>query len=62
MCPLAKRISNDDHAADAAIQAYLRSRVAATGITGITIAHRLFSIADYDSVVVLDSGRIVEQG
>ncbi|KUI70372.1 ATP-dependent bile acid permease [Cytospora mali] len=51
-----------DHAADAAIQAGLRMSAAAAGTTVITIAHRLLSIADYDRVVVLDAGRIVEQG
>ncbi|ROV98773.1 hypothetical protein VMCG_06779 [Cytospora schulzeri] len=51
-----------DHAADAVIQAGLRASAAASGTTVITIAHRLLSIADYDRVVVLDAGRIVEQG
>ncbi|KAF3767203.1 hypothetical protein M406DRAFT_61188 [Cryphonectria parasitica EP155] len=53
--------ANVDHAADAAIQAGLRSQVAA-GTTVITIAHRLLTIADYDRVVVLDAGRVVEEG
>lgn len=50
-----------DHATDALIQAGLRSSIT-TGTTVITIAHRLLTIADYDRVVVLDSGRAVEQG
>ncbi|KAJ5195643.1 uncharacterized protein N7498_009081 [Penicillium cinerascens] len=50
-----------DHATDALIQAGLRSSIA-TGTTVLTIAHRLLSIADYDRVVVLDAGRVVEQG
>ncbi|KAL6803468.1 P-loop containing nucleoside triphosphate hydrolase protein [Trichoderma sp. SZMC 28012] len=50
-----------DHATDALIQAGLRSGIA-DGITVLTIAHRLLTIADYDRVMVLDSGRIVEQG
>lgn len=50
-----------DHATDALIQAGLRSSIA-DGITVLTIAHRLLTIADYDRVMVLDSGRIVEQG
>ncbi|KAK8047183.1 hypothetical protein PG996_015247 [Apiospora saccharicola] len=51
-----------DHAADAAIQAGLRSHAADTGTTVITIAHRLRTIADYDRVVVLDGGRVAEEG
>ncbi|KAF2725292.1 putative multidrug resistance protein [Polychaeton citri CBS 116435] len=50
-----------DHATDSAIQAGLRASVAA-GTTVLTIAHRLQTIADYDVVIVLDSGRIVEKG
>ncbi|KAK3320254.1 putative ATP-dependent bile acid permease [Cercophora scortea] len=51
-----------DHAADAAIQAGLRAHAEATGATVITVAHRLRTVADYDRVVVLDGGRVVEQG
>jgi ABC-type multidrug transport system fused ATPase/permease subunit len=50
-----------DHDTDALIQAALRSSIA-TGTTVLTIAHRLLTIVDYDRVVVLDSGRVVEQG
>ncbi|KAK3690211.1 putative ATP-dependent bile acid permease [Podospora appendiculata] len=51
-----------DHAVDAAIQAGLRAHAQATGATVITVAHRLRTVADYDRVVVLDGGRVVEQG
>ena len=51
-----------DHAADAVIQAGLRAHVAATGATVLTIAHRLLTVANYDRVVVMDAGRVVEQG
>ncbi|KAH8650664.1 putative multidrug resistance protein [Tricladium varicosporioides] len=50
-----------DHITDRAIQTALHASVAA-GTTVLTIAHRLISIADYDRVVVLDAGEIVEQG
>lgn len=50
-----------DHDTDTLIQAALRSSIA-TGTTVLTIAHRLLTIVDYDCVVVLDSGRVVEQG
>ncbi|KAK8856140.1 ATP-dependent bile acid permease [Apiospora arundinis] len=51
-----------DHEADVAIQAGLRAHAKRAGITVITIAHRLLAIADYDRVVVLDGGRVVEEG
>ncbi|KAK8065257.1 ATP-dependent bile acid permease [Apiospora hydei] len=51
-----------DHVADIAIQAGLRVYAAKTGTTVITIAHRLLTIADYDRVVVLDGGSVVEEG
>ncbi|KAF4627293.1 hypothetical protein G7Y89_g10861 [Cudoniella acicularis] len=50
-----------DHAVDALIQAGLRASVAA-GTTVLTIAHRLITIADYDHIVVLEKGLVVEQG
>lgn len=54
--------ANVDHAADETIQAALRARAAEAGTTVITIAHRLLTIADYDRVLVLAAGRVVEEG
>lgn len=50
-----------DHDTDALIQETLRSSVS-DNTTLLTIAHRLHTIADYDRVIVLDHGRVVEQG
>lgn len=45
---------------DAFIQKVVREKFANT--TVITIAHRLNTIADYDKVIVMKKGRIVEEG
>ncbi|KAF2126673.1 P-loop containing nucleoside triphosphate hydrolase protein [Dothidotthia symphoricarpi CBS 119687] len=50
-----------DHDTDALTQETLRSSVSAN-TTLLTIAHRLHTIADYDRVIVLHAGRIVENG
>ncbi|KAH6850602.1 hypothetical protein B0I37DRAFT_117336 [Chaetomium sp. MPI-CAGE-AT-0009] len=47
-----------DYATDSAIQATIRELTS----TIITIAHRLQTIVDYDKVLVLDKGEIVEYG
>ncbi|KAL1841897.1 hypothetical protein VTJ49DRAFT_6419 [Mycothermus thermophilus] len=47
-----------DYATDTAIQATIRE----LSCTTITIAHRLQTIADYDKVLVLDKGKVVEYG
>jgi ABC-type multidrug transport system fused ATPase/permease subunit len=51
-----------DHATDVAIQASLEASVLLNKTTVLTVAHRLRTIAAYDHILVLDSGRIVEQG
>jgi ATP-binding cassette subfamily B protein len=33
-----------------------------TGKTAIIITHRIFSLFDFDKIIVLDDGKIVEQG
>jgi ATP-binding cassette subfamily B protein len=51
-----------DGASDAAFRAALREHVLPTGTAVITIAHRLATARDADSIIVLDDGRITEQG
>lgn len=52
--------SSIDRDTDALIQTTLRT--AFTDATVLTVAHRLETIMDYDRVLVMDFGRIVEQG
>jgi len=52
--------SNVDMQTDHFIQSCIKTKFAET--TVITIAHRLNTIADYDKVIVMDRGRIVEMG
>ena len=52
--------SNVDMQTDSFIQNTIREKFVDT--TVITIAHRLNTIADYDKVIVMEQGRIVEQG
>ena len=52
--------ANVDPQTDAAIQAMVRSDLG--GCTVLTVAHRLKTVAYYDKVLVMDRGRIVEDG
>ena len=51
-----------DNASDAAFRAALRDRVLRRGCAVVTVAHRLATALEADRVVVLDKGRIVEEG
>ncbi|KAI8873742.1 hypothetical protein GQ42DRAFT_152494 [Ramicandelaber brevisporus] len=48
-----------DFETDSLIQQTIRTEIAANS-TVLTIAHRLKTIADYDRIIVMDKGRIVE--
>ena len=52
--------SNLDSTSEAAVQAALAD--ALTGRTAIVIAHRLSTIRDADLILVIEDGRVVEQG
>ena len=52
--------SNVDMQTDAFIQDILKKRF--TDTTIITIAHRLITIADYDKVLVMQRGKVIEEG
>jgi ATP-binding cassette subfamily B protein len=51
-----------DSVSDAAFRAALRESVLPRGCAVLTIAHRLSTAAEADRVIVLESGRVVEEG
>ena len=51
-----------DGASDAALRVALRSTVLKLGAAMLTVAHRLSTAREAHRVVVLDHGRIVEDG
>lgn len=60
LCYLLQATASCDTASDNMIQAAVRD--AFQGCTIITIAHRLQTICDYDQVVVMEQGEVVEVG
>ena len=52
--------ANLDERSDEAIQTLVRSEFSA--YTVLTIAHRLITVIDYDSLLVMGSGKLLEQG
>ena len=50
--------ANIDYQTDQIIQSVIRNEL--QGRTVVTIAHRLDTVLDYDKIMVMDSGRIVE--
>ncbi|KAJ3824262.1 P-loop containing nucleoside triphosphate hydrolase protein [Lentinula raphanica] len=52
-------IFDEDHRTDAIIQETLRHELG-NDVTLITVAHRLATVMDYDKIMVLDDGKIVE--
>ena len=53
-----KATASIDHATDTKLQRVIKN----LSCTVITIAHRLQTILDYDRIVILDRGEIVEVG
>ena len=51
-----------DSASEAAFQAALRAAVAGSGRAVLTVAHRLAAAQDADRVLVMEAGRVVEEG
>lgn len=51
-----------DSASEAALRDALRSRVLAQGASVLTVAHKLTSAREADRVIVLEHGRVIEEG
>jgi len=51
-----------DERTDAQVQHCLRDAASKDGIALLTVAHRLQTVADYDSIIVMDAGSIAEVG
>ncbi len=55
-------LSAVDHDTEARLLEVLQRQIAETGTSAIIISHRLSALARADQIVVLDDGRIIEQG
>ncbi|KAL2889593.1 ATP-binding cassette transporter abc4 [Ceratocystis lukuohia] len=51
-----------DYETDRGIQEVLRAELCGSNRTMVTIAHRLRTIIDYDTIVVMGAGRVLESG
>ncbi|KAK3297263.1 multidrug resistance-associated protein [Chaetomium fimeti] len=51
-----------DMETDALIQKSLRSQFGGNSTTMLVVAHRLSTVADFDSIIVMDAGKVVEFG
>jgi ABC-type multidrug transport system fused ATPase/permease subunit len=60
VCVMDEPTAHIDAATDAVLQRVMRKKF--TGATLVTIAHRLHTVADFDTLLVLDQGRLAEQG
>lgn len=60
VCVMDEPTSQVDHKTDAAVQRAVRECL--VGRTLMTIAHRLQTVIDFDIIVVMDSGKVVENG
>lgn len=60
ICVLDEPTSNIDALTDVRIQTLLRDRL--VGATVLTIAHRLYTIANHDRIAVMDSGTLAQIG
>lgn len=60
VCVMDEPTAHIDPATDAILQRVMREEF--KGATLITIAHRLHTVADFDTILVMDQGRVHEQG
>ena len=52
--------ANVDNLTDQLIQSQIKQKFASCSV--LTIAHRLNTIADYDRILIMDNGLLIEQG